>query len=233
MLCPFLSCCVPRGYVGGCFDTRDRSQSARIVVGHKGLMTSNSMTSNWQCLHHSGSTGVHGMCHAIVTAHIMVVCCHERMFIDEENLFIQKKSDLWACIALRISPTMFFTWILCLILSQATMSSSSSVLMFVPVGQTVCPILGLLSYSPKGEGNKTHHIKVTSFVHKKRKVQAQPRRPLPQQGINSGDNAKSVSSGWLYRTLAQNHSHDLTSVFGVVVPPKLKADAMLLSCNAY
>lgn len=60
-----------------------------------------------------------------------------------------------------------------------------------------CSLLGLSSYGPKRERNKTHHIKVTSFVYKKRKVQAQPRKPLSQQGINSGDNVKSVNSGWL------------------------------------
>lgn len=62
-----------------------------------------------------------------------------------------------------------------------------------------CNLPDLSSYSPKREGNKAHHIKVTSFVHNKRAVQA--RRPLSQQGINTGDKAKSVGSGNLCHTL--------------------------------
>lgn len=116
----------------------------------------------------------------------------------------------------------------------------SSQYVFILQGSHVCPNgsdcnvrTGLSSHSPKREGDKTHHIKVTSFAHNKRTVQAQCRRPLPQQSINTGDSAKRADSGCLCRTLPQNHHHDLTSVFGAVVPSKLKAGAMLLSCNAY
>lgn len=76
-------------------------------------------------------------------------------------MFIQKMSELWACIALRMAPAMFFSWILCLILSQARISSSSRVLPFAPMGQTA---ISPQASHPTAQRDEVHQVKVTSFV---------------------------------------------------------------------
>lgn len=191
------------------------------------------MTSSWQCLYHSGSHRG--------PWHVPSKCqcpyhgdCHEHMFIDGEIMFIQK-SELWARVAMRMSPAMFFAWILCLILSQATMSSSSRVLTFVPMGQTATSAAQASLPTVQRERETKHTTSKSPHLHT---IKGQYKHSaedlyLSKASTLVSDSAKRADSGCLCCTLPQNHHHDLTSVFGAVVPSKLKAGAMLLSCNAY
>lgn len=175
-----------------------------------------------------GNTGVHRMCHPIFTAHITVSDCHKHIFIDGEIMFIQKKSGLWAYVALRMSPPKFFTWILWSFLKPLCLHlpGFSCLSQWVRL-QPPRPLI--LQSKERGKQNTPHQSHLICTQCK------DSNKHNPEDlYLSKASTLVTMPRVWRVGASATVYpSHDLISAFGVEVPPELKADAMVLSCNAY